>query len=466
MMKYLIIGVLAFSVVAGFLFWKFAPSFSKKEEEKIPVVLNIWGLWEDNTLFQPAIDEYKKVRPDVTISYNYQSSQNYRTRTQTKIQENEGPDIYMINNSWTPMFLKSGSIYPAPKEAFTPQEYSQTFYPVVRDDFTNYLALKAAVDASNAADKNKALMDQFNAQGKIYAIPRGIDGLALYYNVDILNATGIAVPKTWNEFRDAASRLTVAGENGVIKTAGAAMGVTGNVSHWSDIVGLLFMQQPGAKIDNPADQNGADVIKFYTDFAKVADNRVWDNTFEPDTQAFAAGKVAFYFAPSWRAHELRQMNPQLNFKIAQVPQLAGKQVAWANYWGYAVSPKSQFPDEAWQFLKFLTSAEAEKALYQQASATRLYGLPYSRVDLQKELINDPLVGAFVAQGPYYKSWYLNSATRDQGLNDEMIKYYEDAVNSTNSSFDALNSLQTTAKGVQQVLDKYVRPATPPPSARR
>jgi len=466
-MKYLVIGVLAFGVVAGFLFWKFAPSFNKKEEEKIPVVLNIWGLWEDESLFKPAINEYKKVKPEVTINYSFQNSQNYRTRTQTKIQENEGPDIYMINNSWTPMFLKTNSMFASPKEAFTPQEFSQTFYPVVRDDFTNYLSLKSAIDkAPNIADRNKALADQFNSGGKIYAIPRGIDGLALYYNEEILNAAGVTVPKTWNEFRDAAFRMTVADENGVIKTAGAAIGGTGNIEHWPDIVGLLFLQQPGAKIDAPGDQNGADVLKFYTDFSKVAKARVWDNTFEPATQAFAAGKVAFYFAPSWRAHELRQINPQLNFKIAPMPQLAGKQVAWANYWGYAVSSKSQFPKEAWEFLKFLTSAEVEKVLYQEASKTRLFGLPYSRVDLQKELMNDPLVGAFVTQGPYYKSWYLNSSTRDQGLNDEMIKYYEDAVNSAYNNFDPTSALQTTAKGVQQVLDKYVRPApAPSPSGR-
>jgi len=385
---------------------------------------------------------------------------------QTKIQENEGPDIYMINNSWTPMFLKTGSITPAPKEAFTPQEYSQTFYPVVRDDFTNYLAIKSQVDASNAADKNKALLDQFNTSGKIYGIPRGIDGLAMYYNVDILNAAGVQVPKSWNEFKDSALKLTVADDRGVIKTAGAALGGTGNVDHWSDVLGLLFLQQPGAKIDNPGDQNGTDVLKFYTDFSKVAQKRVWDDTFEPSTQAFAAGKVAFYFAPSWRAHELRQINPQLKFKIAPMPQLAGKNIAWANYWGYAVSSKSKFPKEAWDFLKFLTSQEAEKALYQEAAKVRLYGLPYSRVDLQKELINDPLVGAFVAQGPYYKSWYLNSATRDQGLNDEMIKYYEDAVNSVHNNSDAQSALQTTSKGIQQVLDKYVRAATPPPSAKK
>lgn len=341
------------------------------------------------------------------------------------------------------MFLKSGSITSAPKEVFTPQEYSQTFYPVVRDDFTNFRVLNA---------------NEFNTKGQIYGIPRGIDGLALYVNADILNAAGVAVPKTWNEFRDAAFKLTVADQDNIIKTAGAAIGLTGNVEHWPDIVGLLFYQQPGAKIETPGDQNGADVLRFYTDFAKVSTTRVWDNTFEPSTQAFASGKVAFYFGPSWRAHELRQMNPQLNFRIAPVPQLAGRNVAWANYWGYTVSSKSQFPKESWEFLKFLTSQEAEKILYQKASETRLFGLPYSRVDLQGELLNDPLVGAFVAQGPYYKSWYLNSSTRDQGLNDEMIKYYEDAVNATAGSGDPLNALTTTAKGIQQVLDKYVRAA--------
>jgi len=466
-MKYLIIGVLVFAVIAGFLFWKFGPSFNKKPPEKIPVTLTIWGLWEEEALMKPAIDEYKKIKPDVTVIYQFQSSQNYRTRTQTKITANEGPDIYMINNTWTAMFLKSGSIYPAPKEDFTPQEFSQTFYPVVRDDFTNYPAIKAAVDsAANIADKNKTIQEQFNAQGKIYAIPRGIDGLALYVNMDLLNAAGLSLPKSWNEFRDEAFKLTVADQNNVIKTSGASIGTTGNVDHWPDIIGLLFLQQPGAKIDSPADSNGGDVLRFYTDFAKVSDKRVWDNTFENSTQAFAAGKVAFYFGLSWRAHELRQMNPKLNFKIIPAPQLAGKQVAWANYWGYTVSSKSKFPLEAWDFLKFLTSAETEKLLYREAAKTRLYGLPYSRVDLQKELINDPLVGAFVAQGPYYKSWYLNSTTRDQGLNDEMIKYYEDAVNGVFNNSDPQSVLSVTSKGIQQVLDKYVRPNKPVASPQK
>ena len=66
-MKYLIIGVLVFAVIAGFLFWKFGPSFNKKPPEKIPVTLTIWGLWEEEALMKPATDEYKKIKSDGTV---------------------------------------------------------------------------------------------------------------------------------------------------------------------------------------------------------------------------------------------------------------------------------------------------------------------------------------------------------------------------------------------------------------
>lgn len=466
MLKYLVIGVISFAIVGGFLFWKFGPVFNQKPQEKKSATLTVWGLWEDESLIKSAIDEYKKTHPDTTINYKFNTSQNYRSRIQTQIREGQGPDIFMVNNSWLPMFIKENQLAVMPTSVMSIADYQKTFYPVSIYDFTNYQAVKAIVDKDSAVsqnDKSRKTDELFLKSGKIYGVPRGIDGLGFYYNEDILKAAGISVPQTWNEFRDAAVRATVADQAGVIKTAGAAMGLTGNVDHFSDILGLLFMQQPGARIEAPNDQNGADVLKFYTDFVRDPKTKVWDSTMESSTQAFAAGKLAFYFAPSWRASELRQLNPQLNFKVASVPQLATKKVGWANYWGFVVSSKSQFPDEAFEFLKFLASADEERALYQNAASVRLFGLPYSRVDLGSQLSQDPLVGAFVNQGPYYKSWYLNSNTRDQGLNDEMIKYYEDAVNSVVAGSDPKQALETTAKGVQQVLDKYVRPTVASPS---
>ena len=171
---------------------------------------------------------------------------------------------------------------------------------------------------------------------------------------------------------------------------------------------------------------------------------------------FAEGRLGFYFAPSWRAHELRVQNPDLKFKTAPVPQLSGKNVAWASFWGEAVSAQSKNPLEAWKFVKFLTSESTQKLVYQNASQVRLFGEPYSLTSLAKELTQDPVAGAFVAQGPSYKFWYLSSDTHDAGINDEMIKYWEDGINSTLAGTDPLAALQTVNSGVKQVLDKYTK----------
>jgi multiple sugar transport system substrate-binding protein len=438
-MRKIIIIVLALAVVSGFLFWKFGPNFAKTEEPPKEITLNIVGLWEEEAILKPIFDSYKKDHPNITLKYTYTSSKNYVSRVQTRVTQSDNLDIFMIHNTWLPMFLKNDYLYPMPESVMSNADYSRAFYPVVTSSFVK--------------------------DNKIYAIPRGIDGLALYYNEDILKNAGVdKIPQTWQQFIDTSVKLTVADQSGSIKTAGAALGTASNVDHWSDIVGLLFYQNPGAGFDKVDNAAGAEVIRFYTNFITLPTQKTWDVNLENSTQAFAQGKLAFYFAPSWRAHELRQINPELKFKTAPVPQLPGKQAGWASFWGYTVSSTSQNPVEAWEFLNYLTSADTQKSLYEAASKVRLFGLPYSRVELQKELADDPLVGAFVTQAPVYKSWYLASNTFDKpGINDSMIKYFEDAINVTLNGGDPELALQTTQKGVTQVLNQY-DPNAPPVDA--
>ncbi len=438
--KKIAIGVVLLAVVAGILFWQFGYLLQRQQVVSQPVTLEMWGLWEDENLIRPAIDEYKKLKPNVTIDYSFQNSVNYRTRAQTQISSKEVPDIVILHDSWLPMFTKNNYLSAMPAEVMSLQEYSSTFYPVATEMLTR--------------------------DNQIFAIPLEVDGLSMYYNEDLISAAGVSIPKTWPEFVDVATRLTQKDEQGNIQIAGAALGTTGNVDHWSDIVGLLFMQQPGADLEAPATIQGAEVLKFYTNFVTDPRMKTWDLTMDSSTQAFFQGKVAFYFAPSWKAHEIRVANPQLKFKTAPVPQLPGriKDVSWGSFWSFGVSNRSLHQKEAWEFLKFLTTAETEKLLYQTASSSRLFGQPYSRVDLQAQLAADPIAGSFVTQGPVYKSWYLASKTFDQGLNDEIIKYYEDAINATLQGVNPLSALATTQSGVAQVLDKYVNPAPPPPPA--
>lgn len=433
-MKKIIIIVLALSIVFGFLFWRFGPSLSlfNKTEPKGPITLTYWGLWEEDNLIKPVVEQYQKLHPDIIINYERKSSVNYRTRLQTQIREGQGPDVFRIHNAWLPMLM--ADLSPAPADVFTLSDYKALFYPVAVDSFV----------------KNN----------QIYAAPVEVDGLGLFYNEEMLNGVGGKPPVNWQEFIDLATKMTVKDATG-IKTAGAAMGTASNVDHWSDILGLLLLEQPSVDLSNPATSTVAEVLRFYTGFVVDPKKKTWDVNLPNSTTMFAQGRLGFYFAPSWRAHELRVANPNLKFKVSPVPQLSGRQVGWASFWGEAVSNKSPHSKEAWEFIKYLTSQEAERLAYQQASQIRLFGEPYSLTSLAPELLADPVVGAFVAQGPVYKFWYLASNTFDLGLNDEMIKYWEDGVNATLAGVDPQVALQTVAQGVSQTLDKYTKVAPIP-----
>ena len=93
-------------------------------------------------------------------------------------------------------------------------------------------------------------------------------------------------------------------------------------------------------------------------------------------------------------------------------------------------------------------------LYTQASQVRAFGEIYPRQDLAETIKSDPIVGSFVTQAKTAQSWYLASLTHDNGLNDRIIKYYQDAVNAVNQGTPITQSLATAAQGITQVLSQY------------
>jgi len=314
--------------------------------------------------------------------------------------------------------------------------YEQTFYPVIAENLragTSYLG-----------------------------IPLMVDTLSLFYNEDIFLAAGKSPPTTWEELRNVANELTVKDETGRIQTAGVALGTPANVDHWSDILGLMMLQN-GADLTNPAACStqageevclGADALTYFTIFKTV--DHVWDETLPSSTQAFAAGKLAMYFGPSWRVFDIKALNPKLNFKIIPVPQLPGdkQKVSWASFWVEGVAKRSKHKNEAWEFLKFLSSPQTLEKLYQAESNLRLFGEIYPRKEMAEKLKTNPLVAPFVEQMPQAKTWYLCSFTWDNGINDRMIKYFEDAVNAVNEGKTAKEALTTASQGIAQLLSQY------------
>lgn len=396
--------------------------------------LTWWGLWEDDQAIAPIIAQYQQSHPGVTIKYERQSPQDYRERLINSLSQGRGPDIFRIHNSWTPMF--KDFIAPLPSSIMSSAEYQQTFYPVSTSDFTDL------------------------STGSLLAIPLEIDTLGLYINEEIFETYLKTPPTTWDQFLELAVEMTIKDQGGIIRQSGAAMGRTENIDHWPEILALIMMQN-NVKMTNPTGIQAEQVLDYYTRFSRRYG--VWDATLPSSTEAFAAGKVAMYFGPSWRVHEIREMNPALRFKVVPAPQLpkatpTDPDVYYATYWAESVWSESPSTEAAWEFLKFMSTAEPLQQFYQAAAAAsaREFGEPYSRIDMQQLLVGSPYVGPFVQQATLAKSWYLAAHTFDgpTGINSQINKYFQDAVNSVNNGTSPESALKTVATGITSVLSKY------------
>jgi len=401
---------------------KFGLQFMNSNKE---VTLQYWGLWENQSLIQPIIADFEAKNPKIKVQYVQQNYRQYNERLKAAIDRGEGPDIFRYHATWIPM-LKN-EIQPIPADVMSPSQFSSQFYKVASQDLL--------------------------AGSTLWGIPLEIDGLGLYINEDLFTTAGLTPPQTYEDLLTVVPKLTVKNGNDII-TSAIALGTTNNIDNFSDILSLMILQN-GGKLTDPTGKEAEEALVFYRKFSTSSDPMyTWNSLLDNSISAFANGRVAMIFAPSWRAFDIKALNPNLRFHVEPVPQLPGNTVSWASYWVEGVSSKSTNQKQAMAFLQYLTSKEAAVKLYTEASKQRLFGEPYALVELGSSVSTDPFVGAFIKQASSARSFPLASQTHDNGINDRMIKYMEDAINSTQNGVAPTQSLSTMTRGFQQVLSSY------------
>lgn len=397
-----------------------------QQRQEVPaqrITVDYWGLWEPNEVMDQVVEDFETENPGIIINYVKQSHVDYRERLQTAIQSGSGPDLFRFHASWVPM-LKS-VLDPIPASVASSSDFQGNYYPVVTD--------------------------QLVSKGQYVGLPLMYDGLVLYVNEDILETAGETVPKTWPELRALAVKLTVPSANG-IERGGLAIGNATNVEHFSDILASLILQNGGNLADADSVET-RDALLFYTNFQKK--DKVWDETLPSSTVAFARGDVAMMFAPSWRAHEVKALNPNLKFSTTTLPQLSEEEpITWASYWAEGISSESDSKVEAAAFLDYLNRDDVLKKFFSSASEVRGFGEIYPKVSMAEDLQENSIIDSVLEDAVFAESWYLNSYTHDNGLNDQMIEYYKSAVNSIISGEETEDVQEVLKAGVAQVLKQY------------
>lgn len=408
------------------------------------VTLNYWGLWEDESVMNGVIADFEEKNPKIKVKYVYNQRDDYRTRLKAKLNKGgaEAPDVFRIHANWLPMFTEN--LAAVPGNTVTSLQLENDFFEVYKE------ALRK--------------------EGSWRAVPLMYDGLGLYYNKDLIDAAGVSLPKGWWNLQEAASRLTVKDGTGRIKIAGVAMGLTENVDHWSDIIGVM-MKQAGIdplKNDKENQDKLQSVLTYYSLFkTKVG---TWDESLPASTLLFIAGKLGFYFGPSWRMFEIDDQNPNLKYEIMPVPQFPTMEgnlieqtnsegsltnIHWASYWVEGVNTKGEHQKEAWKFLEYMASKDGLSKMYQTASQIRSFGEIYPRKSMAAEISSNLKLKTFVETADQATSWYLTSRTFDQGLNDEMITYFQNAINKmVINGAAATDVMPDLTSGINQLIQKY------------
>lgn len=334
--QWVFIGIIGLLLVVVFLlFAGLIPGLSKSKPSKIK--LNMVGI-DDRRVWSPIIRLYQEKFPNVKIIYRQLNPNNYEEELLNQLAVNP-PDIFMVHHSWLPKHYDK--MMPAKQSQFDAGHF-QSLYPTI------------------------AVQD-FAPDGVVFALPLYIDTLVLYYNKQIFDEKGIALPpKTWIEFQNIAKALPFpsAAMGGSLSNIGAAI----------DIINLLFLQSGTPMVNKQFTRanfasSGQSAFDFYMKFSNPqSEFYSWNSQQQPAEQLFAQGKLPMLFQYHSFQKQLMQINPFLDFGIAPVPQLSGGRpfTVFADYYGLAVSVKSSNSDAAWDFIKFVAANEEIASLYAQA----------------------------------------------------------------------------------------------------
>ena len=438
------------------------------------VSLEVWGILDDGTALQGIFDNYKKINPNVSnIVYKKFDVDTYQQELTNALAAGNGPDIFVINNTWLPSY--KDKLVPIPTDNSNPQilnvkKFQDNFVDVAAEDFI---------------DKKQ-----------IYAVPLSVDSLALYYNKDLLNQAGItAPPATWSDFESDVQKMTKVDSFGNITQSGAAIGTAYNINRSTDILNLLMLQEGTQMTDDNdlpsfdsyvTNQNGQSVspgqaaLNFYTQFAQVGSlDYTWNPTLHYSVDAFSQGTAAMMLNYSWQAATINSEAPKLNYGVTPVPQFPnGSKADYANYWGYAVA-KNKIPasssygattaaptatdaervTEAWKLLTYLTTKpdgtftgassggvgqQVNNGLDPAAKYLQATNMPAARRDLIQTQLNDPEMAPFAAGNLIDKSWEESNPNSIEAIFASMI----DQVNKGQT--DTSDAIQAAAQRVRQL----------------
>jgi multiple sugar transport system substrate-binding protein len=285
----------------------------KPVDSRVSLQFASWGSESEISILKPILADFEKENPDIKIDFMH-IPQNYFQKIHLLFASNTAPDVIFINNQYLPIYANSGRL----------------------EDLTNY-------DFEFDKFYQKSL-ETLSWHGNIYAIPRDISNLVIYYNKDIFDKYSIPYPKddwTFDEFLKTAQKLT----------------------HLPNIYGISFEDEPyfflpyltsfGVKdFSKFEDENFQKGLKFYADLRNkyhVAPRKE-ESASATMAQMFLQGRLGMHLSGRWLVPKYRQ-EASFDWDVVSFP----KGVVPMDSSGWAISKSSKHKQDAARLIKYLSS---------------------------------------------------------------------------------------------------------------
>jgi multiple sugar transport system substrate-binding protein len=301
--------------------------------------LNVWMVSEPSRTWiqDHLISTFRSKYPSIKLNITKTDFTTYYQKLATNIVGGSTPDVFMMSGAY-----------------FYQAAHLQALYPL--DQFMSKDGIKLSDYFAEQSGEDQTF------QGKTYGIPGEIDVVALAYNRDMFDAAGVAYPRadwTWNDMLSAAEKLTH-------KSGGKQYYGMYSWNSAQEMWGDLVLQNGGQFLSDDLTKGALNSsaaiegIQFAVDLIhkyKVSPPPQGVSSLPGYLQSggdpFLTGLIGMRYEGNYSLALLSQAN---NFKWDVVPvprKVRQSGLGWYQSW--VMGAHTQYPQEAWELLKFLVT---------------------------------------------------------------------------------------------------------------
>ena len=315
---------------------------SKKEAEEGKKISLVWSGYEYpefNRIRMEQTKRFNELHPEMFVRYNpISSGRGYTAKILSLAVGNVLPDIF---------FVPAGS-----ELDFAQRDILLDLTPYVEKDKGYFSQIPSY------------LIDFMRYKDGIYGMPGNLGTHCLYYNKKLFDEEGISYPDenwTWDDFKEAAIKLTKRDSRGVAYQFGTVLPDWVTLSY--SFGGEIWNKDRTKSVFNS--QENIKAFTFYQDLYrkyKVAPSPFKAKDEGGDIQGFLAGRVAMFEGITHERQTLRFANKErVEWSLVPIPEVKGiTKGPLMRYLRIGVSAKTKHPDAAVELLKFIVGPEAIK----------------------------------------------------------------------------------------------------------